>query len=626
MPSPSTEYDQLRDLLLAPEVSTLHSLADDLERLRRQLHDPSELARLIEPLLAGVAGHEDAPLRTALIRALVPVLERSIQENTRISADALAAALAPTSTRAIARHFEQDPDRASADLAPLVSSAIKETVRGERDAMIDALYPVIGSTISKYVSETLATLVRQMNERIESRLSIGAIARKVRARVTGVSEAELLLRESVPVRCDAAFLIHAASGLVLAQAQTQQIPSLDPDLLSGMLTAIRSLFNDSMNSPARPQELDQITYGESTIIIEVAGYCYLAAVVRGVPDEGMRARLRGTLAEIVQLKGFSPESFSGDQHSVPSEVHAGLRALVEQPDPTRTRPSRGAPAGVLWIGGVILLSILIPLGIWLYRNDQDRQEEQRLRAALASAYAGPSRTVDLSVQRGTVRLDGSAENPFRRTALTTFLTRFAPGTRIDDHLTLPPPPPFPEVTVAQAEAIATALNRIPGVCMEVTFEKGDLSLGGRVPDAATAERIVESFAGLPGLRSISNRLQPGITAVADRVFFQRASAELSPEAVATIASVASLMHRAPWIRVRITGYSDSVGDETSKDRISFARAEAVGAALRGHGIAAGRLVATGAGATPAGPEAQIADSLNRCVAFSLLPSAQGNTP
>ena len=74
----------------------------------------------------------------------------------------------------------------------------------------------------------------------------------------------------------------------MAQAQDPANPALDPDLLSGMLTAIRSLFNDSMDMPGRAQELDQISYGESTILLEVAGYCYLAVVVHGLPDDALR--------------------------------------------------------------------------------------------------------------------------------------------------------------------------------------------------------------------------------------------------------------------------------------------------------------------------------------------------
>jgi outer membrane protein OmpA-like peptidoglycan-associated protein len=626
VPPLSTEYDQLRDLLLAPETSSLRELAGDLEAIRRQLHDPSELARLIEPLFTDVAGREDAPLRLALLNALVPVLERAIRENTRISAAALATALAPTSTQAIARYYAVEPDQASADLAPLVSSAIKETVRGERDAMIDALYPVIGSTISKYVSETLASLVRQMNERIESRLSVRSLTRKIRARLTGVSEAELLLRDSVPVHIDAAFLIHAASGLVMAQAQAPEIPLLDPDLLSGMLTAIRSLFNDSMDTPGRPQELDQISYGESTLILEVAGYCYLAAVVRGVPDDAVRSRLRSTLTEIIQLKGFSPESFTGDTASIPLRVVDQLRSIVEDPLPAAAASPRNAPTGVVWFGAIILLAILIPAGIWIYRNGQDQDLETRLRAAVVGAYPGTARTIALHVERGHILVQGTAENAYRRSAIIEFISRYTQGGAVADEIALPPAPPFPELTGAQAEAIAAALNRIPGVCIESTFRDGVLTLSGQTPDASTAVRIVEAYASLPGLREITNRLQPGVTAVSDRVLFSRASADLTQDAMKTIESLYTLMQRAPWIHVRITGHSDSTGDERSKEEIALSRAEAVAGALITRGIDPARLVRAGAGATPAGTEVQYADSLNRCVVFTLIQPSSGHTP
>lgn len=625
MPPLSSEYDQLRDLLFAPEASTLRTLADDLDAIRHKLHDPAALARLIEPLLTDVAGREDAPLRKALLGAIVPVLERAIRENTRISASALATALAPTSTQAIARYYAVEPDQASADLAPLVSAAIKETVRGERDAMIDALYPVIGSTISKYVSETLSSLVRQMNERIESRLSVRALTRKVRARVTGVSEAELLLRESVPVHIDAAFLIHATSGLVMAQAQAPAIPLLDPDLLSGMLTAIRSLFNDSMHTPARPQELDQISYGESTIIIEVAGYCYLAAVVRGVPDDNVRSRLRDSLAEIIQSKGFTPEIYAGDTSQVPLQVGDHLRSLVERPLTVAAAP-RTSPRGVLWIGAILVLALLIPTGIWTYRNGQDRALEMRLRAAVAGAFPGPAKAVNLQVDRGHLLVMGTIENAYRRSQLTEFLRDVTQGAPLTDALELPPPPPFPELTGAQAGGITAALNRIPGVCIESAFADGTLTLNGQTPDARTAVRIVEAYASLPGLREIANRLQPGPTSVADRIHFSRASAELSADARRTISSVYALMQRAPWIHIRITGHSDSAGDEDSRERIALSRAEAVAAALVSRGIEPGRLESIGAGATPAGTDVQYADSLNRCAVFTLITPPAGTAP
>ncbi|CAG0955460.1 partial putative lipoprotein YiaD, partial [Anaerolineae bacterium] len=277
-------------------------------------------------------------------------------------------------------------------------------------------------------------------------------------------------------------------------------------------------------------------------------------------------------------------------------------------------------------GAVLLLALLIPAGIWLYRNGQDRDAETRLRTAVANAFPGPSRTVALQVERGDILLRGTIENAYRRAQITDFIRTYTQGGSLTDALELPPAPPFPELTAAQAGGITAALNRIPGVCIESAYADGALTLNGQIPDTRTALRIVEAYASLPGLREITNRLQPGTTAVADRIHFPRASAELSADALRTVSSVYALLARAPWIHIQITGHSDSAGDENSKERIALLRAQAVASALVNRGIDPGRLVSIGAGATPAGTEIQYADSLNRCVVFTLLPPAPGATP
>jgi flagellar motor protein MotB len=621
--APSSELDQLRDLLLAPEVSSLHTLAGDLDALRQQVHDPEQLAQLIEPVMADIVDRADAPLRRALLKTLIPLLDRAIRENTAIDAAALAAALAPTSTGAIARHYADAPQDASSDLAPLVSAAIKETVRGERDAMIDALYPVIGSTISKYLSETLTTLVRQINERIESQLSVGSLVRKVRSRLTGVSEAELLLRESMPIRVDAAFLIHTASGLVIAQAQNPALPALDPDLLSGMLTAIRSLFNDSMDMPGRAQELDRISYGESTILIEVAGYCYLAVVVHGLPDDAVRTRLRETTARIVQRPGFSAADFSGDTAAVPEALVADVRSLVEQsPHSSRNHGGR-FPTGVIWIGTIILLAILIPLGIWMYRNSADRETETRIREALAAAYPTMGRAVTTTVDRGTVRLEGTAPNTYRRSGIESLVSGLLPEARIENALTVPPPPPFPVLIGARVSSMVEALNTMPGVVVDASFNDGTLTLSGIVPDAATATKIIEACAELPGIGSITTTIHPATMTIGTRVLFDHGSSGLSTNALSVIDSAGALLRRAHWARLLITGHSDRTGNQAVNKRLSLERARSVRSALIGSGIPAHRIIAEGGGVPPAGTATGGSDSLSRCAVFTLIPLSDG---
>ena len=78
------------------------------------------------------------------------------------------------------------------------------------------------------------------------------------------------MQEAIPYEVQAIFLIHKASGLVIGELQPDLAHHLESDLLAGMLTAIRSFATDLI---AESSELDEIDYGESKIILEVAGYC-----------------------------------------------------------------------------------------------------------------------------------------------------------------------------------------------------------------------------------------------------------------------------------------------------------------------------------------------------------------
>jgi hypothetical protein len=62
-------------------------------------------------------------------------------------------------------------------------------------------------------------------------------------------------------------------------------------MIGGMLTAIRSFVNEWISSSGNTSELDEIDYGRSKIMLEVAGYCYLAVVVDG---ESGRSQIANT--------------------------------------------------------------------------------------------------------------------------------------------------------------------------------------------------------------------------------------------------------------------------------------------------------------------------------------------
>jgi OmpA-OmpF porin, OOP family len=78
--------------------------------------------------------------------------------------------------------------------------------------------------------------------------------------------------------------------------------------------------------------------------------------------------------------------------------------------------------------------------------------------------------------------------------------------------------------------------------------------------------------------------------------FDTAKADLKPESDAAIDEIVKLLTGNPALKVYIVGHTDMVGDTSSNVKLSQARAQAVVSVLVSkHGIAAGRLIAFGAG-------------------------------
>jgi outer membrane protein OmpA-like peptidoglycan-associated protein len=78
--------------------------------------------------------------------------------------------------------------------------------------------------------------------------------------------------------------------------------------------------------------------------------------------------------------------------------------------------------------------------------------------------------------------------------------------------------------------------------------------------------------------------------------FDTASSDIKPESEPAIVEIAKLLTGNPALKVYVVGHTDMVGDAASNVKLSQARAQSViNALVSKHGIAAGRLIAFGAG-------------------------------
>jgi OOP family OmpA-OmpF porin len=193
-------------------------------------------------------------------------------------------------------------------LLPPVERAITASVRRNPVPLADALFPIMGPAIRRAVAASLASMMESINRTVEHSVSARALGWRWTAWRTGKPFAEIVLLNTLLYRVEQVFLIHRPTGLLLQHvgAGTQ-----DPDLVSGMLTAIRDFVGDSFRVSGQ-DSLASLAVGELSVVIEQGPGAVLAAVVRGTPPPDFRLTLQRALEDVHLQLGEALERFEGD--------------------------------------------------------------------------------------------------------------------------------------------------------------------------------------------------------------------------------------------------------------------------------------------------------------------------
>jgi OOP family OmpA-OmpF porin len=468
------------------------------------------------------------------------------------------------------------------------------------------------------------------------------------------------------------FLIHRESGLVLKHVATKTASADDPDLVSGMLTAIKDFVQDSFGGTGE-ETLERLRVGERNVWVEHGPHAFLAVVIYGNPPLDLQNILKNALEEIHFKYRDAMVSFKGD--ATPFE---DTRYILEDCLAAHFKKEKQKPAYLLW-GAVVLIVVL--LGGWLlssylghrrwsqyvtglrnqpgvvitnvakkdgihhifglkdplapdptsaletYGLDQDQvifQWEpyysllpeyayQRLRAAL-----DPPGTVRLEFKNGALHAKGAAlhewiESSRNRVFSLPWINAYDDSKLLDIDDQLQPP-------------------------QTVTLElKGD-TLWAR--GAASHRWILEAQQKVKTIRAISKfqydqlintdneRLKKIMRNIDQQVlFFHAASEKLMPGQQGAIGVLitqlkelaASAEAVSKGYQIQITGHSDSTGTDEFNMRISQQRAETILSILISSGLKNENFVARGVGHTlPLRPETDIRDrSFNRAVTFKV---------
>lgn len=192
-------------------------------------------------------------------------------------------------------------------LGPTITATLKTQIKESRDDVVQALFPIIGQMIKKYIQQEIQLLSDRIDKQFETTFSMHHLGLRFKALFTNVPYSQLVLKEGHPPEIQQIFLIEEGSGILKASYSKSQ--SFDQDMMSGMLTAIKSFVEDAMDTNS--ENLEMISYDLHKIYVQSFNKYYIAVVLSGTIDTAFKRKLDDRIVqfvnEIIQKKGSSEQ-------------------------------------------------------------------------------------------------------------------------------------------------------------------------------------------------------------------------------------------------------------------------------------------------------------------------------
>lgn len=224
---------------------------------------------------------------TESISKKISLLEETIREREKLSAK-----VSPIIKEELETFALNIPDQ----LGPVITQTLKKQIEESKDQVVEALYPILGKMIKKYISNEIKLLSENVDNATKDVFSGRAIKRKLKALFSGVQENEIILSNLAKAEVEQIFVIEKGSGILLGSYQTKE--TVDEDMISGMLTAIKAFVEDAFKETQH--DLQSIEYDLYEIHLHSFHKYYIASAVSGTFTERLENELEDFNLEISQ--------------------------------------------------------------------------------------------------------------------------------------------------------------------------------------------------------------------------------------------------------------------------------------------------------------------------------------
>lgn len=494
--------------------------------------------------------------------------------------EAFLKALSPVVNLLIDENFANSKEKIAEQIAPTIGPAIKEQIKSQKDDIIDALYPIMGNMITRYVSKLFSEMINTINLQIQNGLSFAALSRKVRAKIKGVSETELLLEESASSNIRAAFLIHKETGIVLAQAQNKSNPINESEMLASMMTAIRSFVNDWIEQNDEHSELGEIEYGGSKIILEASGHSYLAVIVDGFSLTKTDVKIRELLGSIVLEHADKIKSFNGDlTEFTQTNIEEKLTTLLLNEDNQAEEKKKLHP--VIFLIPIIIVALLSWRYYYVYMDDKISTQVNKL---LYQTQELTTYRLNADVTDEVVTLSGEVPYEYHKRLALKTTNKVTGIKRILNNIIVIPTLTDPMQISSNISYLITGLNSNSGVNLTYDFDFDTLIVKGTTWDTKRKLNALEQIKKIPNIKHIKEEITIIAPSIKQVLYFENALTKITPlNEIKLIETIMILKQLDTELSITVTAYSDMRGNPKRSQQLIATRATNVTQFLKNQG-------------------------------------------
>ena len=181
------------------------------------------------------------------------------------------------------------------EYAKIVDRLIEQKLKDSQQQILDIVYPVMGKMITKFVNLQMQQLKEGIDAQINGIFSRQGFVKHIKNRILGVKTSDMLIAAADKPILEEIFVIERDSGLMFGSAAL--FPSVNRDVVAGMLTAIKSFVEDAFERDN--EDLEMIQYGTYRILLQNYPFYYFALALSGSVSTSESEILRGQIVDFI---------------------------------------------------------------------------------------------------------------------------------------------------------------------------------------------------------------------------------------------------------------------------------------------------------------------------------------